>query len=318
MSACRWMENNNGHGDYFFIRCNANLDSKNDDTTNLKPGDIFLVKNSRCVDEQWQGHMVDAATGDVATATLSLIPNMQLAMRSLARYRCNSVEEEESGKRRGFKIRGQAYDRVLPMKASTKLPVHIIGPDSQVTSAMLDLISANLSHKFFVDTNNRDSGSAADAGGEMELYRQDRHIVHIGRLDHMKSRRSIHCITVLITVNAEISSVDIKNLFGSEHTIECNRNTIVQCETIRQKLLESGHYFEEICISSVHTKEKLLRSFKEHIETAQNRILWLSNKEMDEQVANTYSTYLGHLCDLSKTMAELSRQNSSEKFEVSK
>jgi hypothetical protein len=68
----------------------------------------------------------------------------------------------------------------------------------------------------------------------------------------------------------------------------------------------------------VHTKEKLLRSFKEHIETAQNRILWLSNKEMDEQVANTYSTYLGHLCDLSKTMAELSRQNSSEKFEVSK
>ncbi|XP_053392748.1 caspase recruitment domain-containing protein 11-like isoform X3 [Mercenaria mercenaria] len=310
-SACEWMENNNGHGDYFFVRCNVNLDSKRDDNVNLKPGDIFLVKNSCYGDEQWQGHVINAATG-VMTTTQSLIPNMQQAMRSLACVRCNSTEEEESGKRRGFKVRGQAYDRVLPMKASTKLPVYIIGPDSQVVSAMLDLISANLSHKFIVDTNNADTGCVADAGGEMELYRHDMHIVRGGRLDHMKSHRSIHRVTVLITITAEMSSADTKKLFGTDCDVECKSSTISQCETVKQKLSDFGHSFEEICIPSVHTKEALLRSFKACIETAQNRILWFSSKEMDEQVANRYPSYLGQLCDLSKTLAELSKQKSEQ------
>ena len=86
-------------------------------------------------------------------------------------------------------------------------------------------------------------------------------------------------------------------------------------------LIFTHHFYdisEEICISSVHTKEKLLRSFKSCIESSQNRILWLSNKEMDEQVANVYPTYLGHLCDLSKTITELSRKYSFEKSELPK
>lgn len=60
----------------FIRRCNVNLDKKREDNINLKSGDIFLVKNSWYGEEQWQGHMIDAATG-VITTSPSFIPNMQ-------------------------------------------------------------------------------------------------------------------------------------------------------------------------------------------------------------------------------------------------
>lgn len=57
-----------------YFRCNVDVDRKHDIGVSLRPGEVFLVKNSCYDGDQWLCHSVDPKSG-IWSMTSSLIPN---------------------------------------------------------------------------------------------------------------------------------------------------------------------------------------------------------------------------------------------------
>ncbi|KAL4239614.1 caspase recruitment domain-containing protein 14 [Mactra antiquata] len=295
--ACEWMKNNNGHGDYFFVRCNVYVDRRGDDDTSLHPGEIYLVKNT-CHDiDHWLTHNVDPISGKMSMAT-TLIPNKQHAqVRRLSHGR--SLDEEDKIKRGGFKVKGSVYDRVVPLKAIIKLPIFVVGPDTSLITAFLNLIRTTLSDTYIVHMKQSDDGYHRDSMEDTEISRQDLHVVMPGSLELIKSR-TIDCIFIFLNVTTHISHTDLMTLFDIEYDEMRHQDLVTQSMFIKDQVLETKHNLGEICIPPVNTKDSLIRKFHTSVTTAQERLLWLSSSEIDEQIAVKYPSYLGQYCDLNK------------------
>ena len=74
-----------------------------------------------------------------------------------------------------------------------------------------------------------------------------------------------------------------------------------------------GFYFsisEELCFPELTFLESLLSKFQTCVRSSQDRILWLSQAEMDSSVIDKYLTYLG--ADLSSVMSSLQHAQSMD------
>lgn len=305
----RWLAENNNTGDYFFVRCNVSLESKNEEEVSLKAGDVFLVTNSLYDQEkrQWQGHRVDLFTSLVDEHTYVVIPNLQESnLRRFKSLRQNTSEDESKqfGRTAGIKVRGQPYNRVLPMKAFVKLPVFVIGPITLVT-LLMGQIATKLRTEFIVQTS--------DCMHEEEhMCSNNVHLVKKGKIDAVLSRRSVQRIVIFVCADQEMCQEEAKVIFGSDFQGNINRDVVDQSTNIRIKLKEYGQNFEELCVTRIHNERSFLAEFRSRVQGSQDRVLWLCSKEMDPDITERHREILGPSLDIHELNAQLQNAQCSD------
>ncbi|XP_052760528.1 uncharacterized protein LOC128203231 isoform X2 [Mya arenaria] len=288
--ACKWMDENHGSGDYFYIKCNVKVSNHDDaDPFSLSPGDIFLVKVSHPHDRSqvWGGHLVNPLSGRHNSESLCWIPDLKKA--EICRLpRSTSTDECKKLREGGVRLKGRAYEFVLPMRACVKLPVYIVCHDEQLATALLGLLSKSLPPKDFV----------VDVGGfhgnfeSTDLNRRDQHLVRRHHEEFKNHFCASKMIQVLLNITCTASASANRTQYGAGFDIEFSSDAVTRSQRDKEKLLEKGQYFEELSLPDIANREELVDKFKSCINSAQRRILWLTESELDPEVVKSNCSYL--------------------------
>lgn len=79
-----------------------------------------------------------------------------------------------------------------------------------------------------------------------------------------------------------------------EHPCPSKRSSVITVHVTLINITVSFLVTEELCLPDIESREALIDRFKTCVKKAQDRILWLSKEEIDRQVAERYSKYLGY------------------------
>ncbi|VDI75339.1 Hypothetical predicted protein [Mytilus galloprovincialis] len=264
-----WMADakNSKRGDYFYVRANCPYNPDG------APG---LSK-----------HKIQ--TGDIYLA----IPDSNHSRRQFVVNRQQSSDQKQ-GRHRAFKKRS-LYTNVFPMKATSKLPVWMVGPQD-VVLAIQNLMCQHYPAEFV--TAHTGNFQQVMSGVRM----QDKHVlVHINTQSSTDRLGILLLFTILNTDKQKLSEILKKNVNPDATTINE--------EILRQQGLEIGEV--KIPCNSVKDESTLVDTVYNKINSMQKQILWLCENRLRKYKPDVLSDYKCFFTESNVTMA-YSRFNSSQ------
>lgn len=157
------------------------------------------------------------------------------------------------------------------MKASSRLPVLMYGPENIISSAQSLIVDDSPDYLCY----NVDKGRTVDIL---------RHCINTGKHCMMKEgpRKIEVCIVIVIHTDGAAPEV-IKSIFGVDKATEYKYNISddIICETIT--VGENG----------VNDKQSFLRAFYEQVQKGQDRMFWCTSSQLDESIVTQFQDYLG-------------------------
>nr|XP_034312955.1 caspase recruitment domain-containing protein 11 isoform X1 [Crassostrea gigas]XP_034312956.1 caspase recruitment domain-containing protein 11 isoform X1 [Crassostrea gigas]XP_034312957.1 caspase recruitment domain-containing protein 11 isoform X1 [Crassostrea gigas]XP_034312958.1 caspase recruitment domain-containing protein 11 isoform X1 [Crassostrea gigas]XP_034312959.1 caspase recruitment domain-containing protein 11 isoform X1 [Crassostrea gigas] len=254
----KWMETNKSTGDYFYVRAGAAVKEKVPDCLPIKKGDILRVTNTYYVKgdrKYWKVCPYDRQNEKWGKE--GIIPS--------------DIRRLFSNDRRGAFRARSLFVRVLPMKASSRLPVLMYGPENIISSAQSLIVDDSPDYLCY----NVDKGRTVDIL---------RHCINTGKHCMMKEgpRKIEVCIVIVIHTDGAAPEV-IKSIFGVDKATEYKYNISddIICETIT--VGENG----------VNDKQSFLRAFYEQVQKGQDRMFWCTSSQLDESIVTQFQDYLG-------------------------
>ncbi|XP_062599398.1 caspase recruitment domain-containing protein 11-like isoform X4 [Saccostrea cucullata] len=256
----KWMETQKSSGDYFYVRACAAIKEKETECLPLKKGDILRVYNtnhSKGDHKYWKVCLYDRQGGKWGTE--GIIPADFRRMCPIDR-------------RLAFRARSH-FVRVLPMKATSKLPVVMYGPSNLVGAAQNLIVDDSTDYLCYNVEKGRDFDTL-------------RHCLSKGKHCMMRDvllKRYVD-VYIVIIINTEHSTPEIlKNIFGVDKATESKYRIPedIVCETIT------------VGSDGVRDRKSFLKAFYERVQKGQDRVCWLSSSQLDGSTTEQYQDYLG-------------------------
>nr|XP_022315630.1 caspase recruitment domain-containing protein 11-like isoform X2 [Crassostrea virginica] len=257
----KWMETHKSSGDYFYIRACAPIKEKEGDCLPIKKGDVLRVINTchlKGDHKYWKVCLYDRQKG--AWGKEGLISS--------------DFRRHFSKDRRGAFRARSLFLRVLPMKASSKLPILMYGAGNIISSAQNLIVDDSPDYLCY----NVDKGRSSDIL---------RHCLNKGKHCMMKDvpRKTSLEVYIVIVINVENTPAELlKSIFDVDKATEykLSPSEDVLCETIT------------IGNSGVKDRESFLKTFYELVRQGQERVCWLSSCQIDGTTVEQYQDYLGN------------------------
>ncbi|CAC5423523.1 unnamed protein product [Mytilus coruscus] len=275
-----WMADakNSKSGDYFYVRANSpyNPDgSPGLPKHKIQTGDIFLVQDTCPVTAgEWQALKFDKKRGDWGPLCQS-IPDSNHSRRQLLMNRQQSSDQKQ-GRHRAFKKRS-LYTNVFPMKATSKLPVWMVGPQD-VVLAIQNLMCQHYPAEF------------------------DKHVLmHINTQSSTDRIGILLLFSILNTDKQKLSEILKKNVTPDATTINE--------EILRQQGLDIGEV--KIPCNGVKDETTLVDTVYNKINNMQKQILWLCENRLRKYKPDVLRDYKCFFTESNVSMA-YSRFNSSQ------
>ncbi|XP_071128610.1 caspase recruitment domain-containing protein 14-like isoform X2 [Mytilus edulis] len=293
-----WMADakNSKRGDYFYVRANSpyNPDGAPGLSKHkIQTGDIYLVQDTCPLTAgEWQALKFDKKRGDWGPLCQA-IPDSNHSRRQFVVNRQQSSDQKQ-GRHRAFKKRS-LYTNVFPMKATSKLPVWMVGPQD-VVLAIQNLMCQHYPAEFV--TAHTGNFQQVMSGVRM----QDKHVlVHINTQSSTDRIGILLLFTILNTDKQKLSEILKKNVNPDATTINE--------EILRQQGLEIGEV--KIPCNSVKDESTLVDTVYNKINSMQKQILWLCENRLRKYKPDVLSDYKCFFTESNVTMA-YSRFNSSQ------
>ncbi|XP_052070831.1 caspase recruitment domain-containing protein 14-like isoform X2 [Mytilus californianus] len=293
-----WMADakNSKRGDYFYVRANSpyNPDgSPGLPKHKIQTGDIFLVQDTCPVTAgEWQALKFDKKRGDWGPLCQS-IPDSNHSRRQLLMNRQQSSDPKQ-GRHRAFKKRS-LYTNVFPMKATSKLPVWMVGPQD-VVLAIQNLMCLHYPAEFV--TAQTGNFQQVMAGVRM----QDKHVLmHINTQSSTDRIGILLLFSILSTDKQKLSEILKKNVTPDATTINE--------EILRQQGLDIGEV--KIPCNGVKDETTLVDTVYNKINNMQKQILWLCENRLRKYKPDVLRDYKCFFTESNFSMA-YSRFNSSQ------
>ncbi|CAG2187756.1 unnamed protein product [Mytilus edulis] len=307
-----WMADakNSKRGDYFYVRANSpyNPDGAPGLSKHkIQTGDIYLVQDTCPLTAgEWQALKFDKKRGDWGPLCQA-IPDSNHSRRQFVVNRQQSSDQKQ-GRHRAFKKRS-LYTNVFPMKATSKLPVWMVGPQDVVLAIqnLICLIICLATSKLpvwmvgpqdVVQVRRKSNFQQVMSGVRM----QDKHVlVHINTQSSTDRIGILLLFTILNTDKQKLSEILKKNVNPDATTINE--------EILRQQGLEIGEV--KIPCNSVKDESTLVDTVYNKINSMQKQILWLCENRLRKYKPDVLSDYKCFFTESNVTMA-YSRFNSSQ------
>ena len=297
----QWMADtmkNSRKGDYFYVRANMpfNTDQQVSDQQvsaaqhRIQTGDIFLVQDTcpSCIGE-WQALKFDKKQGHWD-------PHCQSIPESAHNRRRTMVRQQSSEHLPGRKLavkKKNLYTNVFPMKATSKLPVWMVGP-KDVIEAVQNLMCKH--HPALFEMS--DMSNFTQVISTVKI--QNKHV-----LVHVNTLSWTHRIGILLLFN--VQTKDQNKLSQIFHKCINLDTTAINEERLRQ----SGIDMREIIIPTdeIKSEDTLVQTVCETIDKMQKRILWLCDRTLMKYKPEILQLYKSFFTENNVTL--YSRYNSS-------